>query len=803
MPRRPPPLQFAWALLAVLTLACGEQSERETKPSAPRAPGSEALAPAPPATGAPPATLASSATVALESGPAYVGAAACFGCHPAETERWRRSDHALAMQPADAASLLGDFADRRFSAQGVETLFSTRGGAYTVRTQGPGAKMASFPVAYAFGVAPLQQILLPLDRGRLQAFDVAWDARPKTEGGQRWRSLHPGERLRPGDPLHWTGFLATWNGSCAECHSTNLRKGYDAEADVFATTWSDLSVACEACHGPGSRHVAWAEAGPAGRRSEDATRGLVAPLRDTGGGRWELAPGARIRHRTAPRSSRAELETCARCHSRRGQFWSDVVPGEAIEQTHRVALLEPGLYHADGQIRDEVYEHGSFLQSRMHRAGVTCTDCHDPHAGRLRAEGNALCGRCHEAAAFDTPAHHHHAPGSTAARCVSCHMIERVYMGIDRRRDHSFRVPRPDLAEALGTPDACTDCHAKQGPAFAAAAVARWTGGPRDRGWHYARAIHAGRMPAAAAERELLRAVSDAEVPAIARATALSLLAERLTPASLPALAAALADPDPLLRRSAAEALEALSPADRIAAGAALLRDPVRSVRFAALSSLLEARTAVAPPDRDALETVLVERRRSLRENADRPEEGLNLALLEERLGDESAAERALARVIAREPRFVPARVQLADLQRRQGREAEAEATLRAAIALEPDAADPQEALGLSLVRQGRLGEALPFLARAAALAPDAPRYAYVHAVALHESGAAAKALDALVRAHQRHPGDRSIAEAGAQYAAQANDAAALRLFARGLRAIAPDDPAVSGWLDALERGAP
>lgn len=752
---------------------CGARDDRGTSATSRGAP-----APAPP-----PATSSASDPAS------FAGAEACAPCHPDETSRWRRSHHFRAMQPAGAATLLGDFATSVRS-RGVTTTFSASDGAYRVRTEGPDGKPADFPVAYTFGVAPLQQLLLPTERGRLQAFELAWDARPKREGGQRWYALHPSERLRPGDPLHWTGSLANWNGMCAECHATNLRKAYDSDRDTFSTTFTDPNVGCEACHGPGSRHIAWAEASLAGRRSDDASRGLVASLVDTSGGRWELAPGARIRHRTARRASDAELETCARCHARRGVLWPDVVPGEPIGQTHEVALLEPGLYHADGQIQDEVYEYGSFLQSRMHAQGVTCSDCHDPHSGARRAEGNALCAGCHEASAFDAPAHHHHASGSPAAQCVSCHMIERVYMGIDRRRDHSFRVPRPDLAEALGTPDACSDCHAKQGPGFAADAIARWTGGPRDRGWHYARALHAGRVPTADAERELLRALGDSAVPAIARATALALLAGRLSPASLPALAASLADPDPLVRRSAAEALDGLPPADRAAAGARLLRDPVRSVRLAALAVVLTARDLLTPADRAVLDGVVAEQRRSLRENADRPESWLNLALLEERLGDVPAAERALTTGIAREPHFIPSRVQLAELERRQGREPEAEAMLRAAIALEPDAADAHEGLGLSLVRQRRLAEALPPLERAAALRPDAPRYAYVYGVALQEAGFLARAITVLRDAAARHPGDAAIAEAGLDFAQRAGDHAAAAGFAAALQAIAAAAPA-------------
>ena len=149
------------------------------------------------------------------------------------------------------------------------------------------------------------------------------------------------------------------------------------------------------------------------------------------------------------------------------------------------ALLEPGLYHSDGQIDGEVYEYGSFLQSRMHAASVTCSDCHDPHSLKLRAEGNALCAQCHLPERFDLSAHHNHEPGSAGAQCVNCHMPTKTYMVVDARRDHSIRVPRPDLSISLGTPNACTPCHADRPAQWAAEAVAGWYPGGRQTTPHY------------------------------------------------------------------------------------------------------------------------------------------------------------------------------------------------------------------------------------------------------------------------------------------------------------------------------
>ena len=210
----------------------------------------------------------------------YVGGAACVPCHPAEAERWRGSHHDLAMQPAKADTVRGGFTGTTFVKDGVTSTFLRRGGRYLVRTDGPDGRLAEYPVAYTFGVEPLQQYLLPLSGGRLQALSIVWDTRPAAAGGQRWFHLHPKERIDHRDVLHWTGPAQNWNHMCAECHSTNVRKGYRAAEDRFDTTWTDVDVSCEACHGPGSRHVAWAEARRGGGAPDDPRHGLVVALED-------------------------------------------------------------------------------------------------------------------------------------------------------------------------------------------------------------------------------------------------------------------------------------------------------------------------------------------------------------------------------------------------------------------------------------------------------------------------------------------------------------------------------------------
>jgi tetratricopeptide (TPR) repeat protein len=738
----------------------------------------------------------------LEREPAtFVGRQACASCHAEQDGRWRGSDHDLAIQVADERSMLGDFGGATFTHGGVTSRFFRRDGTFFVHTDGPDGRLQDFPIAYAFGVRPLQQYLIALPGGRYQALGIAWDARPRAAGGQRWFHLSPGERIRPGDPLHWTGRDQTWNHMCAECHSTGLRKNYRPDGDRYETTWAELDVACEACHGPGSRHVAWAAATRGTpRRGDDGAAGLLVRLRDRRDAVWQMDATTGIARRAGPPPSRIEVETCARCHSRRGVVDDRPLHGRPLLDTHRPALLVPGLYHADGQILGEVYEYGSFLQSKMYRAGVTCSDCHDPHSLRVAQPPGTACARCHAPASFDTPAHHHHRAGTPGASCVACHMPTRTYMVVDPRRDHSLRVPRPDLSVKLGTPDACTACHRDRTPRWAAEALARWYPGPRPA--HYGEAIHAGRRGLPGAEAQLLRLAGDPGRPAIARATAVSLLRPHASGASIRAVEAALSDSDPLVRLAAVEAAGTLGLDSRLRMLVPVLDASPAAVRIEAARALADAPAErLTAEQRRALDRGLADYRRAQEINADRPEAQVNLGALADQRGEHDAAERAYRRATVLDPTFVPAYVNLADHHRARQQDEKGERVLRQGLERNPDAPALHHSLGLLLVRARRYADAVASLARAAELAPDAARYAYVYGVALHSTGRTDRALAVLTRAHDRHPGDVEILVALSTINRDRGARDAARAYARTLLEVAPEDPRARQLLEELERG--
>jgi Flp pilus assembly protein TadD len=746
-----------------------------------------------------------SAPAVVRSGPAvfdahYVGRTACARCHRKENASWQGSHHDMAMQLPDDKSVLGDFSGSSFRYAGVTTRFSKRQGRFLVRTDGPDGKLQEYEVAYTFGFTPLQQYLIAFPGGRYQALGIAWDSRPAKEGGQRWFHLYPNERLTHTDPLHWTGRNQNWNFMCAECHSTNLRKNYRAAEDRYETTFSEIDVACEACHGPGSAHVAWGERVEQGTaRQKDADKHLAVLLKDPSGGGWERTAAEPTARRTVARGSQVELDTCGRCHARRSVVSEDYVHGRPLLDAHRPALLEEGLYFADGQIQDEVYEYGSFVQSRMYRAGVTCSDCHDPHSLRVEPSADRVCARCHDDKAFATPAHHFHHPGSSGSRCVSCHMPARTYMVVDSRRDHSLRAPRPDLGAKLGSPDACTLCHKGRTQRWAADAAARWWPRLAARP-HHGEAILAGRQWRPEAETLLVKMLEDRGTPAITRATAIELLGQRLSPSLVAPLERALGDEDPLLRVAAVQALSSLPERERPRLFAPILLDTVRTVRIDAARALAAVpRDLLTAEQQNAQERALGEYRLSQAVNGERAESHMNLGTLavDERRLDEAEREYRLA--LRLDPSFVPAFVNLGDVLRMQSRDEDGEGVLRQGIGLAPEDPHLHHALGLLLVRRERLSEALEHLSQAAALERGDPRYAYAYAVALKEAKQLPRSLQVLERTHHRHPKDRDTLVALATFSHERGDTEAARGWARKLVALAPQDPDALGLLRAME----
>ncbi len=718
----------------------------------------------------------------------FVGSDRCVDCHAEATAAWRGSQHARAMQHATGQTVLGDFDDAAFDYAGITSRFFRRDGKFVVRTDGPDGQMGDYEVQYTFGLEPLQQYLVGLPGGRLQALSIAWDTRPREDGGQRWFHLYPDERIDHRDELHWTRRSQNWNFMCADCHSTNVRKGYDAASDSYDTRWSEVSVGCESCHGPGSAHLDWA-------REQDADNprmGLTVALDERAGVTWPIDPATGNARRSAPRRTQREIEACAPCHARRSQIAEGYQAGARFLDHYLPELLTPGLYHVDGQQRDEVFVWGSWLQSRMHAAGVTCSDCHEPHSQQLRLPGNAVCAQCHAPGKYDDPGHHHHPAGSAGSQCVDCHMPATTYMVVDPRRDHSMRVPRPDRTVTLGVPNACDDCHRERGAAWAAAAVEGWRGQPGGGFQTFAQAFHDAEGGKAGAAADLAAIAGDPTQPTIVRASALARL-EPVAGRDMELLARAANDADPLVRLGALRAAQFLPPNAAAAVAGGLLADPVLAVRIEAARVTAGQQGSLPAAQQAAWQAAADDYVATQRLNLDRPEANTGLGTFEAALGRNAEAMAAFGRATGLDPQYVPAYLNAADMLRAQGRDPEALLELERGLAQAPENAALHFARGLARVRLGDAQAAIGDLRQAVRLAHDERRYSYVLAIALNSAGDADAAIAVLDRVLQRWPENRELLVARTAILRDTGRLEAAAAAAEHLLALYPADPEARG----------
>jgi len=685
----------------------------------------------------------------------FVGSKKCGECHKGEYDKWRGSHHDLAMAEANEKTVLGDFNDRVFERFGVTSRFYRNSGGFYVHTQGPEGKMGDFEVTYTFGAYPLQQYLIPFPGGRLQCLPIAWDVKEK-----KWYHLYPEAPIDPQDWLYWTNAGQNWNGMCGECHSTNLKKNYDIKTDSYQTTWSEISVGCEACHGPGSRHVEWAELPDMARPQTENYELIV---------------------KTGGISSRKQVELCAPCHSRRAILGDYTHAEPDLLDSLLPSLLTEELYYTDGQILEEVYVYGSFTQSKMYRRNVRCSDCHDVHSIKPVKEGNGLCLQCHRAAVYDSKEHHFHKKKGekgepirsnggkvlfevgTGAECVQCHMPGRYYMGIDYRPDHSFRIPRPDLSIKLGTPNACNRCHGDKTNQWSDQYITKWYGPGRRA--HYGTIIAAGRRQQTEAHQDIIKLAGDPLYPVIVRATALSLLSAYPGAESNQAFEMALMDEEALIRRTAVDNLNASDPKGQTELLAAMLYDPVKAVRIEAGRRLTEIPSPQLDEKQNELfKTTLVEFQQAMEYSADFAFGRYNLANLYVSLKKPELAIENYQAAILIDYQFYPAKVNLAMLYNQMGQNDKAEMLLREVVTEHPELHEVKYSLGLLLAEKKKYGEALPYLEAAARGMPGRSRVHYNLGLLLDYLGRDVQAESALKRALELEPDNIEYLNAIAQY---------------------------------------
>lgn len=712
----------------------------------------------------------------------FVGSKGCVTCHQTEYDKWQGSHHDLAMDVANEETVLGDFENISFTDphNGVNNRFFKKNGSFMVETEGPDGQMGSFEITHVFGVFPLQQYLVPFPGGRLQCLNIAWDSRDS-----RWYRLPPYDVRGSDDWLHWTKGGQTWNGMCAECHSTRLRKGFDIDSDSYATNWFEIDVGCEACHGPGSNHVKWAEQ-PALARPKLTNDGLTV---DSG-----------------KKGNREQINLCAPCHSRRYQLGdNDHGPGDLLDKMVPT-LLDEGLYYADGQILDEVYVYGSFTQSKMYMRGVSCSDCHDMHSLEIHQKDNDLCLQCHRGEEYDTEKHHFHkreyqGKPSDGHLCVKCHMPGRSYMGVDYRPDHSLRIPRPDLSLKIGVPNSCSakGCHDNKPIEWSAEHYTKWYGEKQKP--HYGEIFAQARQRNPESGAELIRLASDGLLPVIVRATALSLLSGYPGEESMAAFQKALQDGEGLLRYTAIRYMDTVSRETLLSLIAPKLYDKLKAVRIEAAVRLAAIpESSLRKDDREAFKEALAEYRQAMLYNADFAAQRYNLGNLAISQGDSEAAIALFEAALRIDDLFYPARVNLAMEFNRRGDNDRAEKLLREAVSQNPQLYEIAYSLGLLLAEMKDFSGAARYLGQAADGMPGYSRARYNQALALLKMKKLQEGAAALEKAVMTEPANEEYFVTLANlYLSSRQDEKARRLAERILDLV-PDHSSAAQLKNSIPR---
>ncbi|SDU67512.1 tetratricopeptide repeat protein [Pseudomonas mandelii] len=675
----------------------------------------------------------------------------CQGCHSEQMKDWQGSHHQLAMQEANAETMLGDFNNVTFKAQNETTRFSRKDDGFWVNTPGIDGKNADFKVAYTFGIAPLQQYLIEVGEGRLQALGVAWD----TERN-RWFHLYPGQGVNFKNPLHWSKPSQNANFMCVECHTTGYKRNFDAAKNTFDSQWNSLGVGCQACHGPASNHLEWTA-----KKGDLIHAGFAVDLKD--------------------KDATVEIETCARCHSRRAPLGDGYTVGKRLMDDYLPSPLTRELYALDGKIKDEVFEHGSFAQSKMLDKGVRCSNCHNPHSTELKAPGNGVCLQCHNTAGktsvtgvdgkglqaknYDSIEHTRHTPGQPGSQCVDCHMPGKFYMGNDFRHDHSFSIPNPERAKKLGTPDACLTCHQGKAGDKVTEQFKLWNTATTAQAPRYDESLWLIRNGQPGAAQALYEQLQRSNLPAIQRATLLAELPLYPSEQALKLATKDLSNPAPQVRESAVRAISAfLPPPERAPLLTPLLGDPVKAVRIVAARDLLSvARNGLGSAQAN-WNAAIAEYEAVQKSLAERAESNLNLAMLYQASGRNDEVESLLRTALKRDPDFYPALVTLVQWLEANGRGQEAQTLLAQSLKEHPDNALLQHTQGLALVRAGQSAQAMPALRKAAQLEPQNAQYGYVLAVALHDSGKVDEACEELERLLNVQPANRNARLSLIQY---------------------------------------
>ncbi|MGK0498523.1 MAG: putative CXXCH cytochrome family protein [Oceanicoccus sp.] len=658
----------------------------------------------------------------------FVGAQACQSCHQQEYNDWKGSHHDMSMKHANNQTVLADFNDQRLG----KNRFYKKEDQYWVNIKGPDGKFNDYQIKYTFGFEPLQQYMVEFNDGRVQLIPFAWDSRPKSQGGNRWFNLYP-DMTETHQDFFWTNTGQNWNYMCADCHSTNVSKNYDLQSNSYDTSFSEINVACESCHGPAGKHIAWTK--DMATKDVGFSRDLSAPMANLfnkSNQQKTLSPG-KIEHSQ-------QVLVCAQCHSRRTQVsQKDHVKNNSFGERYMLDLISSTNYYPDGQVYNENFVYGSFLQSKMYQSGVVCSNCHNPHTAELKLPIENVCLQCHQADQYAVEKHHNHSAESIGAQCVNCHMPETTYMEIDARRDHGFHIPRPDLAKQLGTPDTCLTCHADKNSGWSSHHVNTWfkdstIKAEKDFSPVFtAINLASNEQELQSVATELSRIAQSINYAPIIRASALTKMASVSNTNTIIAISRAVKNTNENIRLGAIDGSQNMASAEKWRILSPLLDDKVLLVRANAAFALTGLWMSLSNQQQERLSPALNEYIEIQKFNNDRSFSHANLGVIYAYRREYEQAISSINQGIAIEPYFAPSYLNLSQVYRQLGQENDAISALTRGIKANPSNAELVYNLGLAYIRIKDRPRASQLFDKATQLAPENSHYLYIYGLSLEQ----------------------------------------------------------------------
>jgi len=715
-------------------------------------------------------SLTTSLTQVVENKNTIADPQNCVACHQAAVSSWQQSDHAKAMNIATNKTVLADFNNSITSHYSQKARFFINKKHYFVELTHE-KKTKIHQIKYTFGHFPLQQYLVATTNGKYQILPFAWDSRAKTEGGQRWFVIYENEDIKKQDRLHWQQPLQNWNGMCADCHSDGLKRNYNLENNSFDTTFDNINVGCQSCHGKMNEHTKSTATQPKSTRTQP---NIV--------NNWLRKIGENTASWQGVKRDNTFMDACFACHSLRSPLTDGINPAAPFLDQFVPNLITPSLYHADGQIKEEVYVYGSFLQSKMYQAGVNCIDCHDSHTMKIKVPDNGLCLQCHSGEKFNQPTHTYHKADSEGSQCVNCHMSSNRYMGVDDRRDHSFKIPRPDLSITHNTPNACTHCHEDKNNIWATKKLEQWHGKPKKMPLTYQHFLNLQTGNPLTLTQHLA-IINDAKLSEIIRASALSLLTYK-EPNTIPNtllikhIETWVKSDKPLIRLALAQTSSLIPIEQHHRVFATLLADPFKAIRVAAANNLVGNVLVInSKVNAKTMTTALDELLAANNTNAWRGEGNLNQSMVHYRLGQTEKTIASLKRAIKVDPYFSASYINLADLYKSLGDIANETNIFQQALKAMPQNAMVHYSYGLYLIRNKQAQNAITAFKQAVKLDPNNAQYIYLYALALDSVGKTKQATMHLRIMISKANNPQQLAQLGLSFSQKLNDAKSYQFF--------------------------